>query len=120
MIANEIDEFFFDDELAIPATYTIGGASSVINVIYENEYLASVLYDMEVENRTPTIRCRTVDVAGVDHGATFQISSEYLVTSEGFLVRTNEQYPVVVDVLFHVLEVQHDGTGVTLIRLTRD
>lgn len=98
MFTENLDEFFDTSDFAVTAVYNPGGGSPTsISVIYDNEYLSSVLGGIEVENKNPMILCKTSDVANAKHGETIVVNG----------------------ITYKIIEVQPDGTGLTSLILSQ-
>lgn len=92
-----IDDFFSTDDFAVVATYTpSGGQPKSINVIYDNDYVASLMEGIEVENTSPAVLCKTSDILNVKHGDTLVVNS----------------------ITYKIIEVKPDGTGITTLILS--
>lgn len=89
---DDLDVFFRDFGFEA----TIGGAST--KVIFDEAYLGEKLFRSEVETSVLQVIAKSADVAGVAHGDTVTISGE------SFIVRG----------------IQPDGTGMTVLLLSRD
>jgi hypothetical protein len=105
VIDPDLAAFFdVDGGFAVWATYTsaVGGAPSQIPVIFENEYAAAeydrLSQNAAVESTSPRATCRDADVPGVSHGAALAVSGT----------------------TYFVIEVRPDGTGVTVLILSKD
>lgn len=98
------DGIFFDTDIfAQDATFTHAGVASSIPVIFDNLYSdPQGVGIVGVETSAPMATCKTSDVAGVVRGDTLAL------TVDG------------VSVTFKVVEVMSDGTGVTMLRLSRE
>lgn len=91
MAEEPLDEYVDPAIFGTVATYTLGHAISLINVVFLKPYEALRLGTIEIENAAPTAICRSADVPGVDHTATLTIDG----------------------VTYYVHEVKPDGTGIT-------
>lgn len=89
----------FDPALTTDAVYTPqGGAASAIKVIFDNEYRAVNIETGQVESAGPQATCKTSDVANAKHGETLVINST----------------------TYYIIEIQPDGTGFTILILSRN
>jgi len=94
---SEID-CFFDPVLTVDAIYTPqGGQASSIKVLFDNDFKVIDL-STGIESAAPAVTCKTSDVASVKHNDTLVISS----------------------VTYYVSGIQQDGTGITILILSRD
>ncbi|MBI3582379.1 MAG: hypothetical protein HY096_00330 [Nitrospinae bacterium] len=94
---NDIDVFFSDD-FAQDATYTPqGGSASTIKVIFDNDF-KTIDMATGIESAGPSVTCKALDVASVKHNDTLVISS----------------------VTYYVSGIQKDGTGITILLLSKD
>jgi len=92
-----VDDFFSQSDFAQSATYTpSGGSPSTITVIYDNEYISSIMDGVEVENTNPIVMCRTSDVVNAKHGDTITVNS----------------------IAYKIINIKPDGTGITTIELS--
>lgn len=105
MIDLDLAAFFdVDCGFAVLATYTpsAGGGPSEIPVIFENEYAAAeydrIANSASMESSSPRATCRDIDIPGVSHGSTLEMNGT----------------------TYYVIEVRPDGTGVTVLILSRD
>ena len=94
----DIDIFFTD--FAADAIYTpSGGTAKTIKVVFESEYLSvQVVGDVGVESASPAAYCKSADIIGVQHGDTLVIEGT----------------------TYYVTEIHPDGTGMTLLILSKD
>ena len=99
-LTSDLDTIFKTDELAQTATYIRQGyASAQIPAIFGNEYVvAQGSGEQGVGTSAPTALCKTADVPAAAEGDTLAIGG----------------------MTYHILEVQPDGTGVTLLILSKD
>ncbi len=89
---DDLDVFFAD--FGINATYGL----STIKVLFHNEYEAAALFNQEIESRNPYVEVKDSDVTGITHASTLVINST----------------------TYHVKEVKPDGTGITVLVLSKD
>lgn len=96
---SEIDALF-DPILTVDATYTpSGGVVKTIKVVFDSEYLSvQVVGDVGVESASPAAHCKTSDLTGVKHNDTLVIEGT----------------------TYYVTEIHPDGTGMTLLILSKD
>ena len=99
IMSSDIDDIFLTD-FAVDATYTpSGGVVKTIKVVFDSEYLSvQVVGDVGVESETPTAHCKTSDLTGVKHNDTLVIEGT----------------------TYYVTEIHPDGTGMTLLILSKD
>jgi hypothetical protein len=99
-LTSDLDTIFSTDELAQTASYVRQGyPSAQIPVIFGNEYVvARGSEEVGVGTSAPTALCKTADVPAAAEGDTLTIDG----------------------MTYHILEVQPDGTGVTLLILSKD
>ncbi len=95
---SDIDIYFSD--FAVDAVYTPqGGSASTIKVIFNNEYAAAMSsIGVGIEGALPEAVCKTSDVTNAKHSDTLTVGST----------------------TYHVLNVQPDGTGITILTLSKD
>ncbi len=91
---SDLDEFLNNSEFAKDITYK----SATITGIYDNAYAVSALDGDAVETLTPQALVKTSDVTGIVHGDTMTIDA----------------------VVYNVISSQPDGTGLTVVILSRD
>ena len=92
------DVFFSSDDFAQAATYTpSGGVAVSVNVIFDDEYTGTNLGTGEIDTAAPQVRVITGDVTGIKNGDTFIINS----------------------VTYYVISCQPDGTGVSVVQLSK-
>ncbi len=93
-LTNDLDIFFNDDEFAIEIIFK----TATIEGIFDNEFAQTAEGDIGVETTVPQVLVRSSDVSGDDHGETMTIDS----------------------VVYKIIGIQPDGTGMTLILLSED
>jgi len=91
-LASDITELLAD----FGESVTIGGAAKT--VIFSNEFESQSVFGLEVESAAPVLTCKTTDVSAVVHG------TAVVARSTNYTVR----------------QIQSDGTGITLLMLTKD
>lgn len=94
LLTDLSDVFLNTDEFADSATFTHGGSPATIKGIFDNEYLAV----QGVESLYPVFRTATSDVADAAHNDTLVINGT----------------------TYYITGIQPDGTGVTLLILSKD
>ena len=101
---EDLDVFFDIDEHAVAATYTHSGVAAVsTNVILDNEYSApDGTGIVGLSSSAPVATGKTSVFSNAARGDTLALVVEGA------------------SVTFKITEVMHDGTGVTLLRLSRD
>jgi len=98
MFHEDLTEFF--DDFAVKATLVLAnGRRREIQCIYDDPYLNADLGEYVVDTSEPRITARTQDIAGL----TFR-DSQVIVQGETFDV---------------VTQPQHDGTGISVVKLAR-
>lgn len=99
IMASDVSDIFFTD-FAVDATYTpSGGTAKGIKVVFDNEYaVVSLAGDVAIESVSPAAHCKDSDIIGAKHGDTLVINS----------------------VTYYVIGIQPDGTGITILILSRD
>jgi hypothetical protein len=93
-LTNDLEIFLNSDEFAVDVTYL----GNTIQGIFDDEFSSAVQGEMGVESTVPQVLLRTSDVPNVAHGETMTINS----------------------VVYQVIGIQPDGTGMTLILLSED
>lgn len=93
---NQDLENFFDTEThGSVATVSIDGSDSSIKVIINKEYFAIPGESVDVTGFQPMVHCRTQDITGIDTDDTIAVGG----------------------VTYNIIEIQDDGTGVTVLIL---
>ncbi len=93
---NQDLENFFDTEThGSDATVSIDGSDSSIKVIINKEYFAIPGESVDVTGFQPMVHCRTQDITGIDTDDTIAVGG----------------------VTYNIIEIQDDGTGVTVLIL---
>ncbi len=95
-MTNDLAVFLAD--FGVSATYTHAGTPATISVIFDNEYVPANLGGIEVESLGPAATCKTSDVSNAAHGDTVVINS----------------------VTYYITGVHPDGTGMTVLLLSRN
>ncbi len=90
----------------VTATYTVGGSSSTINIIINNEYVEQV-EGTGVEALKPIAYCRSIDVPSVAFGNTLNVSA--IKDVDGNTLKSAQNYTIV--------NVQSDRTGFSALML---
>ncbi len=93
-LTNDLDIFLNSDEFAVDVTYN----SATIQGIFDDEFTSAVEGEMGIESSVPQVLVKTSDVPNVAHNETMTINS----------------------VVYNVIGIQPDGTGMTLILLSQD
>ena len=96
---DDLDVFFGD--FGVDAVYTPqGGPASTIKVIFDNSYVAILGGGgLEgVESTSPGAVCKSSDIVNARYGETLQIDS----------------------ITYKIAGIEPDGTGMTVLRLSRD
>lgn len=93
-----IDEFFQD--FTVTATFSPDvNSSREIEVIFDNSYSLNILRtDFEVANLSPQVIVRTTDVSDVSLSSTIEVEGT----------------------TYNVTAIEPDGTGITVLRLSRN
>ncbi len=93
---ENLDAFFSTDDFAVSATWTPDGdTSSAITGIFDNEYSDASGGEVDFEASQPTFLVQTADVPDVAQGDQLFVNSRY----------------------YRIVNVQPDGTGLTLLIL---
>lgn len=93
-LLNDLDIFLNSDEFAVDVTYLV----STIQGIFDDEFSSAVQGEMGIESTVPQVLVKTSDVQNIAHNEELTINS----------------------VVYKVIGIQPDGTGVTLILLSED
>lgn len=97
-MASDITDIILND-FAVDAAFShAGGAASNIKIIFDNDFKAINLITGEVELAGPQAICKTSDVSTAIHGDTLVINS----------------------ITYYIIGIQPDGTGITILILSRD
>jgi hypothetical protein len=91
--AEDLDGFFDTDAHGSQATITIDAVATTIDVIFNKEYFSIPGESVDVESSQPVFYCQSHDVTNVEQGDTIEIDS----------------------VTYNIVNVQPDGTGVTVL-----
>jgi hypothetical protein len=92
---TDLDETFLDnEEFAVDITYNAG----TIQGIFDAEFSSAVEGEMGIESTVPQVQVKTTDVPGIAHNATMTINT----------------------IVYNVIGIQPDGTGMTLLLLSED
>ena len=95
---SEIDVFFDTNDLAVDAIYQKGTVTRFIIVIFDREYTATTLGDIDVQMTTPKCLAKSASIEGIDQTATMTIAG----------------------VVYKVAEVHPDAQGFSEVILTKD
>ena len=93
-LINDLDIFLDDDEFAVEITFDGG----TVLGIFDNEFAVAVEGEIGIESATPQVLVKDSDIAGATHGQTMTIDS----------------------VVYKIIGIHPDGTGLTLILLSED
>jgi hypothetical protein len=93
-LTNDLDIFLDDDEFAVDVILN----SVTIQGIFDNEFITALEDDIGIETTSPQAQFKTTDVSSVVHGDIMTIDS----------------------VDYNIIGIQPDGTGMTLIVLSKD
>ncbi len=93
-ILTDLDTFLDSDEYAVQITYNSG----TIKGIFDNAFVEDQQDDIDVETLQPQVTVKTSDVTGLTQGDTMTINS----------------------VVYNVIGIQPDGTGLTNVLLSQD
>ncbi len=93
-LTGDLDTFLDNEEFAVDITYNSG----TIQGIFDNEFIASVEGEVGIESTIPQVLVKSSDVASASHDDTMTIDS----------------------VVYNIIGIQPDGTGLTLILLSQD
>jgi hypothetical protein len=96
---DAVDVFFDTDEFASSAVYVdTAGETHDITVIFNEPFHVQAVGGIEYQSKDPSVLCKSVDVIDAD-------------SSAEIIYKT---------VTYHVIEVQPDGTGITILILSLD
>jgi hypothetical protein len=93
-LTNDLEIFLNSDEFAVDVTYL----GDTIQGIFDDEFSSAVQGEMGVESTVPQVLVRTSDVPNVAHSQEMTINST----------------------VYKVIGIQPDGTGMTLLLLSKD
>ena len=93
-ITTDLDTFLNSDEFGVNITYDAG----TIKGVFDNEFIESNQDEISVEDFQPQVIVKSSDIPGLSHGDTMTIES----------------------VDYNVIGIQPDGTGLTLVILSKD
>ncbi len=93
-LTNDLDIFFNSNEFAVDVTYL----AATIQGIFDAPFKSAVAGEMGIESTLPQVLVKTSDVASAVHGQTMTINS----------------------VVYQIIGIQPDGTGMTSILLSED
>ncbi len=93
-LTNDLDIFLNADEFAVDVTYL----AATIQGIFDAPFSSAVAGEMGIESSLPQVTVKTSDVASAVHGQTMTINS----------------------VVYQIIGIQPDGTGMTTILLSED
>ena len=93
--AQDLENFFDTETHGSTATVTINGTGSSINVIINKEYFAIAGESVDIDGTQPVVTCRSSDVTGIDTDDTITVGG----------------------VTYNIVNIQPDGTGVTVLIL---
>ncbi len=91
---DDLDIFLDDDEFAVNVIFK----SNTIQGIFDNEFIASVEGEIGIESTIPQGQFKTSDVSSAVQGDTMTINS----------------------IVYNIIGVQPDGTGMSLVLLSED
>ncbi len=95
---------------------------------YLNPYRAAQLLGIEISTASPMVRCKTSDVPGISTGIMITVGELASVGDNAFQDSPDNMFVDTVDnqfdksgqTIYYVIDVQHDGTGITNLILSRD
>lgn len=94
----DLDSFLNTSEFAETATYTVyGGSAASISVIFDNTGNVINPATLEVESSGPKVTCKTSDVENA----------------------SNRDTVVIASITYYVTKVEHDGTGMSVLYLSK-
>lgn len=93
-ILTDLDTFLDSGEFGVDITYNSG----TIKGIYDNAFVQDQQDDIGVETLNPQVIVKSSDVSGIAHGNTMTIGGS----------------------TYNVIGIQQDGTGLTIILLSRN
>ena len=94
MLTDLDDTFLDNEEFAVDITYN----ALTIQGVFDNEFSSAVEGEMGIESTVPQVFVKSSDVSSAAHGETMAIDS----------------------VVYKIIGIQPDGTGMTLILLSED
>lgn len=98
IMSSDIEDILFTD-FALDAAFShAGGQASTIKVIFDNDFKAVNIDTGMVESAGPMATCKTSDVLTAAHGDTLTINS----------------------VVYKIIGIEPDGTGMTTLILSKD
>ena len=123
-LKTDLATFFNPDELGDVANYN----GNTFVVLFFNEYEAVQLFGAEVESASPLIMARDADILGIHHGARVVVGSSSSIADDSFqdspdtmFVDTQDgQFDKSGQMQYKVIGIQPDGTGLTMLILSKD
>ena len=97
-IKKDLAAFFNSNELGDIASWQ----GNTFNCMFFNEYEAVNIFGIEVESEKPMLLARDEDIEGIAQGAKIEILNSGVITE------------------FKVINIQPDGTGLTILILSKD
>ena len=93
-VANDVAVFLNPKDLGNTATFK----NKDINIQFVDEYEATTLFGLEIENARPVVMAATTDITGIKHKDTLIINT----------------------ITYYVVEIRNDDTGITTLLLSRE
>lgn len=94
LLISDIYTFLDTSEFAVEATFK----GATINVIFDDEFEGVNLQTGNVESSAPQAYCKSTDVSNAVHGDTLTIG----------------------EVIYKIIGIQADGTGISILILSKD
>ena len=93
-LTNDLDIFLNSDEFAVDITYNAG----TIQGIFDDEFSSAVQGEMGIESTVPQVLVKSSDVVGIAHADLMTINT----------------------IVYKIIGIQPDGTGMTMLLLSKD
>ena len=91
-LLTDLDTFFSD--FGVDAVWNV----TTFKVIFHNAYEAVTLFGLDIESKNPYVEAKDSDVVGIAQGNTFTVNAT----------------------AYKVIGIQPDGTGITILTLSKD
>lgn len=102
MVFSSADNEQFVEAFGQEVTFTLSGGGTIYcNAVFDDKYVAPAMDDFVVETSSPALTCLTSDITSVSKGDTVDV-----VEFGASNVTT-----------YNVIEIQPDGTGMTVVIL---
>jgi len=93
-VANDVAVFLNPRDFGNTATFK----NKDINIQFIDEYEATTLFGLEIENARPVVMAATTDITGIKHKDTLIINT----------------------ITYYVVEIRNDDTGITTLLLSKE